>query len=285
MKQILLIGMGAGDPEQITVQAINALNRAGVIFVLDKGYVDDQLLQLRKAVCERYITHQHYRIVQVQDPRRENDSAHYAQGIEHWHEQRAVLFERLIGDELNEQQVGAFLVWGDPSLYDSTLRILDRVLARGREAFDYQVIPGISSVQALVARHRIPLNRIGESIHITTGRRLAAMSDDLPENVPDNVVVMLDAHCSFERHVGQGLDIYWGAAHLTKYWSLASSTMSVSRSSGCGPKHAAARAGSWIRTCCVSRFSCFHPCGDSWLRSIAPCIWCFCDGDAEAWRR
>ncbi|RMO94556.1 Precorrin 6A synthase [Pseudomonas syringae pv. philadelphi] len=211
MKQILLIGMGAGDPEQITVQAINALNRAGVIFVLDKGYVDDQLLQLRKAVCERYITHQHYRIVQVQDPRRDNDSAHYARGIEHWHEQRAVLFERLIGDELSEQQVGAFLVWGDPSLYDSTLRILDRVLARGREAFDYQVIPGITSVQALVARHRIPLNRIGESIHITTGRRLAAMSDDMPDNAPDNVVVMLDAHCSFERHVGQGLDIYWGA--------------------------------------------------------------------------
>ncbi|WP_440784041.1 precorrin-6A synthase (deacetylating) [Pseudomonas syringae] len=207
MKQILLIGMGAGDPEQITVQAINALNRAEVIFVLDKGYVDDELLQLRKAVCKRYITHQRYRIVQVQDPRRENDPDVYERGIEHWHEQRAALFERLIGDELKAQQVGAFLVWGDPSLYDSTLRILDRVLARGSEAFDYQVIPGITSVQALVARHRVPLNRIGESIHITTGRRLAAM----PAEVPENVVVMLDAQCSFERHVGQGLDIYWGA--------------------------------------------------------------------------
>ncbi|EPM78784.1 precorrin 6A synthase, partial [Pseudomonas syringae pv. actinidiae ICMP 18804] len=68
MKQILLIGMGAGDPEQITLQAVTALNRADVIFILDKGYVDDELLRLRKALCQRYITHDRYRLVQVQDP-------------------------------------------------------------------------------------------------------------------------------------------------------------------------------------------------------------------------
>ncbi|WP_440092354.1 precorrin-6A synthase (deacetylating) [Pseudomonas syringae] len=213
MKQILLIGMGAGDPEQITLQAVTALNRADVIFILDKGYVDDELLRLRKALCQRYITHDRYRLIQVQDPvrghagREEDEPGAYAQGVEDWHQQRAVLFERLLTDELGEDQVGAFLVWGDPALYDGTMRILDQVLARGVEAFTYQVIPGITSVQSLVAQHRIPLNRIGESILITTGRRLAA---DPPES-HHNVVVMLDAHCTFERYVGQGLDIYWGA--------------------------------------------------------------------------
>ncbi|KPY19094.1 Precorrin 6A synthase [Pseudomonas coronafaciens pv. porri] len=207
MKQILLIGMGAGDPEQITLQAVTALNRAEVIFILDKGYADDELLRLRKALCQRYITHQRYRLVQVQDPRRENDPQVYERGVDQWHEQRAALFERLLSDELGDDQVGAFLVWGDPSLYDSTMRILDRVLTRGRVVFDYQVIPGITSVQSLVARHRIPLNRIGEPIHITTGRRLA--TDPLTQ--PANVVVMLDAHCTFECYIGQGLDIYWGA--------------------------------------------------------------------------
>ncbi|KTC59501.1 MULTISPECIES: precorrin-6A synthase (deacetylating) [Pseudomonas syringae group] len=207
MKQILLIGMGAGDPEQITLQAIAALNRADVIFILDKGYVDDELLRLRKELCQRHITHQSYRLVQVQDPRREGDPDVYERGIESWHEQRAALFERLLTDELGADQVGAFLVWGDPSLYDSTMRILDRVLARGRESFEYQVIPGITSVQSLVAQHRIPLNRIGESIHITTGRRLATAA--LEQH--SNVVVMLDAQCTFERYLGQGLDIYWGA--------------------------------------------------------------------------
>ncbi|MFJ4143133.1 precorrin-6A synthase (deacetylating) [Pseudomonas sp. NPDC089734] len=207
MKQILLIGIGAGDPEQITVQAINALNRARVFFLLDKGYADDDLLRLRTDICQRYIRNDEYRLVQVRDPQREDDPQGYARGIEHWHEQRAVLFERLIADELQEGEVGAFLVWGDPALYDSTIRILDQVLESGREVFEYQVIPGITSVQALVARHRIPLNRIGEPIRITTGRRLADMARDEPENV----VVMLDAHCTFERFVDQGLDIYWGA--------------------------------------------------------------------------
>ena len=119
----------------------------------------------------------------------------YEMGIEAWHEQRAVLFEQLIADEVGEGEVGGFLVWGDPSLYDSTLRILDRVLARGAQPFEYHVIPGITSVQALVARHRIPLNRIGEPIQITTGRRLMQQGADGIENV----VVMLDAHCAFDR--------------------------------------------------------------------------------------
>jgi precorrin-6A synthase len=206
-KTILLIGIGAGNPEHITVQAIKALNRTQVFFILDKGYADDELLRLRKDICQRYIESSDYRLVQVQDPQRTDDPDAYRAGIETWHEQRAVLFERLIADEIGEGQTGAFLVWGDPALYDSTLRILDRVLERGGQVFDYEVIPGITSVQALVAQHRIPLNRIGEPIHITTGRQLSQGRG--PEI--NNVVVMLDAHCTFERFVGEDLHIYWGA--------------------------------------------------------------------------
>ncbi|WP_426139297.1 precorrin-6A synthase (deacetylating) [Pseudomonas sp. DWP3-1-2] len=207
MKTVLLIGIGAGDPEHITVQAINALNRAQVFFILDKGYADDELLRLRTEICQRYITAPGYRIVVVHDPQRKADPLSYQRGVERWHEQRAVLFERLIDEELRPDETGGFLVWGDPSLYDSTLRILERVLSRGAIAFDYQVIPGISSVQALAAQHRIPLNRIGEPIQITTGRRLAL---DEGANV-DNTVVMLDAHSAFEGFLGRGLHIYWGA--------------------------------------------------------------------------
>src|SRR5262249_20657452 len=106
-----------------------------------------------------------------------------------------------------EEERGAFLVWGDPSLYDSTLRIIDRIIARGTVAFEYEVVPGISSIQALAARHRIALNRIGRSIHITTGRKI---SQGLPDNI-DDVVVMLDAECSFKSISDPEIDIYWGA--------------------------------------------------------------------------
>jgi precorrin-6A synthase len=113
----------------------------------------------------------------------------------------------LIGQELGEEERGAFLVWGDPSLYDSTLRIIDRIIARGTVAFEYEVVPGISSIQALAARHKITLNRIGQSIHITTGRKL---SQRLPDH-SDDVVVMLDGECSFKTISDPEIDIYWGA--------------------------------------------------------------------------
>ena len=124
-----------------------------------------------------------------------------------WHDERARIYERLISEELGEDECGAFLVWGDPSLYDSTLRIVDQIVARGAVAFEYEVIPGISAIQALAARHRIALNRIGRSVHITTGRKIA---EGLPDNI-DDVVVMLDADCSFKAIDNSNMEIYWGA--------------------------------------------------------------------------
>jgi precorrin-6A synthase len=120
---------------------------------------------------------------------------------------RSLRFEAAIGANLGADGVGAFLVWGDPALYDSTLRVIDRILARGAIDFEYRVIPGITSVQALAARHRLPLNRIGEPIHITTGRRLA---DGFPDDL-DSVVVMLDAALACVDFADEELYIYWGA--------------------------------------------------------------------------
>jgi precorrin-6A synthase len=207
MKTILLIGIGAGNPEHITIQAVKALNRSQVFFILDKGYASDDLLRLRKDICERYIEGDGYRLLQVRDLAREDNPDAYPAAVALWHEQRAILFRQLIVDEVEEGQVGAFLIWGDPALYDSTLRIFELILIKDKQLFEYEVIPGITSVQALVAQHRIPLNRIGESIHITTGRRLALEH----AHAPENVVVMLDAHCTFARFINQGLHIYWGA--------------------------------------------------------------------------
>src|ERR1700722_4855562 len=207
MKKVLVIGIGAGNPDYVTVQAINALNEVDVFFVIDKGKEREELLCLRKEICERYVKDKSYRTIEAPDPQRDRNPASYQSTVASWHEQRADLFERLIGEELHEDECGAFLVWGDPPLYDSTIRIIDRIIARGTVAFEYEVIPGISSIQALAARHKIALNRIGRSIHITTGRKV---SEGLPDNT-DDVVVMLDANCSFKTIEDPGIDIYWGA--------------------------------------------------------------------------
>jgi precorrin-6A synthase len=204
MRRLSIIGIGAGNPDHITVQAIKALGSVDVVFLIGKGNDKQDLAQLRKEICARYIT-KPYRVVEAQDPERDRASAHYETAVSDWHAQRAAIYERMIREELSDNQHGAFLVWGDPSLYDSTLRIVDQVAAMKTVAFELDVIPGITSVQALAARHQIALNRIGGPIHITTGRLL---TNGMPA---DDVVVMLDGDCAFKTIKDPGVDIYWGA--------------------------------------------------------------------------
>ncbi|OLF54405.1 precorrin-6A synthase (deacetylating) [Pseudomonas chlororaphis] len=208
MKTLLIIGIGAGNPDYITMQAVKALNRSDVFFLMDKGQSKDALIDLRREICERYIERPGYRFVEAQSPeRRRGAEVDYRASVAELNRDKQRTFERLIDEELAEGETGAFLAWGDPALYDSTIRILQAILAEGRCAFEFEVIPGITSVQALAAQHKVPLNRIGRSVEITTGRRLAAgqVSD------ADSLVVMLDAEDSYRQVADQGLDIYWGA--------------------------------------------------------------------------
>jgi precorrin-6A synthase len=207
MRKVLIIGIGAGNPDYVTVQAINALNQADVIFVPDKGEEKEDLRRQRLAICERYIKHEKYRRVGYTTPERSKDTSDYQANVRDWHARVEQQYETLLTRELGEGQCAAFLVWGDPTLYDSTLRIIEAIRAKGVCKLDYEIIPGITSVQALAARHRIPLNRIGESVHITTGRKLA---EGFPADA-DSVVVMLDGEQAFKKIDSAAVDIYWGA--------------------------------------------------------------------------
>ena len=207
MRKVFVIGIGAGNPDYVTVQAINALNEVDVFFIMEKGQEKEDLTRLRKEICERYIKDQSYRTVETTDPQRDRSAPSYEPAVRAWHEQRAAIYERLISEELGEDERGAFLIWGDPSLYDSTLRIIDQLIARGAVAFEHEVIPGISAIQALAARHKIALNRIGRPVHITTGRRI---TERLPSDIED-VIVMLDGDCAFKAIAAADVDIYWGA--------------------------------------------------------------------------
>ena len=207
MRRISVIGIGSGDPEQVTVQAVNVLNTVDVIFMVDKGEGKRELTDLRREICARYITGDDYRIVTAPDPERDRGAAAYRAAVADWRGQRADIYERLIIGELGEDGHGAFLAWGDPAIYDSTVHVLDQVLERGAVAFELQVIPGISSIQALAARHRVSLTRTGRPVHLTTGRLLAR---GFPENA-DDVVVMLDGGSAFTELDLDGVEIYWGA--------------------------------------------------------------------------
>ncbi|MER5360653.1 precorrin-6A synthase (deacetylating) [Streptomyces sp. NPDC002785] len=207
MRKIYVIGIGAGDPDHLTLQAVKALNHANAFFVLDKGEEKSDLIGLRRDILDVHVKNTSYRLVEVRDPERDRRTSDYSPAVDDWRRRRADLYERFIAEDLGEDECGAFLVWGDPALYDSTLGILEEILDRGSVTFDHEVVPGISSVSALLAKHRTGLNRVARPVQITTGRRLA---EGWPEGV-DDVVVMLDARQAFTRHLDQDLHIYWGA--------------------------------------------------------------------------
>jgi precorrin-6A synthase len=205
MRKIFVIGIGVGDPDHMTMQAIRALNQASVLFIPDKGAEKAALRDLRTAICARFIETPDYRTVVVDVPQR-NASGDYLAGVDQWHGRLADIYGALFQRELGENEIGAVLVWGDPAIYDSTLRIIERLRANG-QALEFEVIPGISSVQVLAAKHRIALNRVGESVLLTTGRKLA-------EGFPDDagsVVVLLDGVQAFADLADQDLEIFWGA--------------------------------------------------------------------------
>jgi len=204
VRKIYVIGIGAGDPDHLTLQAAKAIGRTDVFFLLDKGEAKASMIDLRERLMRAY-GRPGRRVAEGRDPDRDRRPSDYEGTIADWRHRRSAVTEALIADHLKDGERGAFLVWGDPSLYDSTIAILDEILARGETLFEYEVIPGISSVSALAAKHRIGLNRVGRPFQVTTGRRLA---EGWPDGV-DDLVVMLDAQQAFAAH--PEADIYWGA--------------------------------------------------------------------------
>ncbi|MBB4956136.1 precorrin-6A synthase [Agrobacterium vitis] len=205
-RRIRVIGVGAGNPDHMTIEAINALNTCDVLFVPTKGEEKIFLADLRHAICTRFISGTLPRVIDYSVPDRHR-GGDYSLTVHEWHGAIADIYEQLLCDQVEETDTVGLLIWGDPMLYDSTIRIIEHVRERGRVAFDYDVIAGISSLQALCASHRIPLNRIGGAITITTGRRL---SQSWPDEVFD-VAVMLDGVGAYQSIDDPHAEIYWGA--------------------------------------------------------------------------
>jgi precorrin-6A synthase len=200
VRALYVIGIGSGDPDQVTIQAVKAMNEVDVFFVIGKGEVKSELAELRLHLLDEHMTGP-YRVVEVPDPPRDRTPADYGDTVRDWHRRRADLLAEAFAEV---DGVGGILVWGDPALYDSTLRMVDTILAAGTN-FDYTVIPGVTSVSALAARGRTVLHDIGEAVHITTGRRLR---EEGMQNAA--TVVMLDGDCAFTT-VDPDTRIWWGA--------------------------------------------------------------------------
>lgn len=226
-----LIGIGTGNPAHLTAEAVTAMNGADLILLPRKGRAKSDLIDLRREICAAVLTAP-VRVVEFDLPVRDAD-APYLDAVNQWHDAIADTWKAQIAAHLPQGGTLALLVWGDPSLYDSTLRIAKR-LQRDGLPLSVRVVPGITSVQALTAAHAIPLNPLAGPVTITTGRQLRELG--WPAGT-DTVVVMLDAGCAFAVLEPQGITIWWGA-----YLGMAQQALAHGPLAEAAPRIAALRA-------------------------------------------
>ncbi|KEO60706.1 precorrin-6A synthase (deacetylating) [Thioclava indica] len=207
MIELTLIGIGTGNPDHVTAQAVQAMNAADLILIPLKGPEKTDLAELRRGLLARHLANAATQVVEFDLPLRDADNPSYRAGVSEWHDAIAAAWEHQIRAALGPDPAGrvALLIWGDPMLYDSSLRIAERL--GKRLPLTPRVIPGITSIQALCAAHAIPLNAVGASVIITTGRQLRAQG--WPPGA-ETVVVVLDGGCAFEVLDPEGLSIWWG---------------------------------------------------------------------------
>ncbi|WP_299726082.1 precorrin-6A synthase (deacetylating) [uncultured Tateyamaria sp.] len=199
MIDLHLIGIGTGNPDHLTGEARRAIAEADLFLVPHKPGKSD-LADLRTQIIEG--VRDDAKIAFFDMPVR-NDSLPYLARVDAWHDEIARIWGATIATHPGARGV-ALLVWGDPSLYDSTLRIAARLNPAPR----LHVVAGITSVQALTAAHSIPLNTLNAPVTISTGRRLR--DHGWPVEC-ETMVVMLDGECTFQTLDGAGFDIWWGA--------------------------------------------------------------------------
>lgn len=205
MIDLYLIGIGTGNPDHLTREAIKTLNSADVILVPRKGEDKADLADLRRQICAQVLVRP-VQIVEFDLPRRSDDRP-YLSAVEDWHDDIAKCWHAQIAQHLPQGGHVALMVWGDPSLYDSSLRIAARLGAAGLSLRTH-VVPGITSLQVLTAAHGIALNTLAAPVIITTGRRLR--EEGWPQGA-GRVAVMLDSGGAFEVLEQEDHYIWWGA--------------------------------------------------------------------------
>jgi precorrin-6A synthase len=200
MIDLWLIGIGTGNPDHVTLEARAALRDAALVLVPRKGPEKSDLADLRHTILRACDSPA--RVIEFDMPVRD-ESLPYATRVARWHDEIAAIWAETMAAAQPDGPV-ALLVWGDPGLYDSTLRIAARLDPVPR----LRVLPGITALQALTAAHAIPFNSVNGAVTVTTGRRL---TDNGWPGEADTVVVMLDGKCAFQQLDPAGIDIWWGA--------------------------------------------------------------------------
>lgn len=229
--ELTLVGIGTGSRDHLTLQAVEAIRAADLLLIPDKGEGKQELADLRRRIAGACVADDNVRLVSFSMPERDARVADYKARVELWHDAIAQAWLDALAPYSEARKV-ALLVWGDPALFDSTLRIVERI--RKRVSLELKVVPGLMSLQVLAASHAVPLNQLAEPFLVTTGRHLREQG--WPTGI-DTLVVMLDGECSFTTLGPSGVSIWWGA-----YLGMEGEILDHGPLSEAGPRIVKARA-------------------------------------------
>ena len=107
--ELRLIGIGTGNPDHVTKQAILALQTADVILVPRKGTAKSDLADLRHQICEAVLQESRPALVEFDLPVRDPNKR-YLNAVDEWHDAIALVWqdtlnkaEAVLGHKPNQQ--------------------------------------------------------------------------------------------------------------------------------------------------------------------------------------
>ncbi|AWR96330.1 cobalt-factor II C(20)-methyltransferase [Acidianus sulfidivorans JP7] len=148
-KKLYVVGLGPGDPELITIKAYNIIKKSKLIFV---PYSTGTNRSLSEEIIKKYAS--------------ENVDIEYLG----FPMKKEVEEEKLseLGSEmckkLEEFNDGVFVTLGDPTLYSTFFRVKDFMKCD----YEFELIPGVSSITACASKAKISLGLKNEKIALIT---------------------------------------------------------------------------------------------------------------------
>ncbi len=142
------MGTGPGNPELLTLKAVDIIERCGVIAAAESGGTENVALK----TAERYTAGKEIVICDMPMIR---DEAELGKVHDFTAERMAGILD--LGKDV------AFLTLGDPAVYSSAMYVFTRVKEMG---YEVEMVPGITSFSAAAAALKVPLVERAEPLHV-----------------------------------------------------------------------------------------------------------------------
>lgn len=151
--KLIGIGVGPGDPELLTIKALNFLKKVNVIC---SPRSNSSKPSLALSIIQKYLDEREDKFIILEPifPMIENNNALK----EYWNHAAT-----LIADKLVKGLDVAFITLGDPSIY-STFSYINKIIAA--QGFTVEVIPGVASFTGCAATAGVSLGEKDEIIII-----------------------------------------------------------------------------------------------------------------------